>query len=233
MSSFPQPTVAPERSYINAPETPLSNYGCVRKHRRDSTARTVLTQRVRRPSWPSVAAVSRVGDSTPEGLEYADPTEQLDLVEPPEASSQGCAKIELPLGIPPGRGGVQHDLTLRYDSGGGNGWLGTGWDLNVGEVSVATRWGVAPPPVRRRERDDLLDGEMLSPTAIRSEPESPRVVDRRLHPPGRCAGSTSTHAHRWRPQQTEERLQAGRSDHGDEHPPADGMGTACWRPLIR
>jgi hypothetical protein len=75
-----------------------------------------------------------LGDGSLAGLQYADPTEQLAIVSPPDATSQGNATLSHPILIPPGRGGVQPDLTLHYDSSNGDGWLGLGWDLSLGEV---------------------------------------------------------------------------------------------------
>ncbi len=119
----------------------------------------------------------KLGSDGLEGLQFGDPTEQIDLVEPPVANNQGNAGLSLPLTIPPGRGGVQPDLTLQYDSGGGNGWLGMGWDLNVGEISVDTRWGVPRYLPGQESETYMLDGAVLSPTAVRSDLED-RVPER-------------------------------------------------------
>jgi hypothetical protein len=70
----------------------------------------------------------------------ANPTEGLAIVEPPEASNDGGAHLSYPLIIPKGRG-IRPQFSLEYDSGGGNGWVGQGWDLCVGEIRVDTRWG--------------------------------------------------------------------------------------------
>src|SRR5262245_29314606 len=45
-----------------------------------------------------------LGNGSLEGLQYADPTEQLALIDPPAASSQGNATLTHTLLIPPGRG---------------------------------------------------------------------------------------------------------------------------------
>src|SRR5215207_9102145 len=81
-----------------------------------------------------------IGDGSTAALQFADPNEALALVEPPGASNDGGAHLSYPLLIPKGRG-IAPDLSLEYDSGGGNGWVGLGWDLSVGEISVDTRWG--------------------------------------------------------------------------------------------
>ena len=50
----------------------------------------------------------------------------------------GTGNLSVPIVIPPGRGGVQPDLTLVYSTGNGNGPFGLGWSLNVPGVSRDT-----------------------------------------------------------------------------------------------
>ncbi len=131
------------------------------------------------------ASLPRVPQLTPpelgggglDGLQSADPTSMIDLVAPPEADNQGDANLEQPLWIPPGRGGVQPDLTVRYSSAGGAGWIGTGWDLDVGAVEVDTLWGVPRYDAARESETYTLDGDQLSPTAVRTV-WGPRVAER-------------------------------------------------------
>jgi RHS repeat-associated protein len=60
-----------------------------------------------------------------------------------ESSSNGAAKTSLKLFVPPGRGGLAPELTVTYDSQRGNGWLGVGWDLEVGAIRRSTKHGVS------------------------------------------------------------------------------------------
>src|SRR5215210_1655284 len=83
---------------------------------------------------------AQIGDGSIDGLQFPDPTESLAMVEPPGASNDGGAHLSYPLLIPKGRG-IAPNLALEYDSGGGNSWVGQGWNLSVGEISVDTRWG--------------------------------------------------------------------------------------------
>ncbi|MCP4542719.1 MAG: hypothetical protein GY832_36820 [Chloroflexi bacterium] len=124
-----------------------------------------------------------LGSANLDGLQFADPAAQIDLVQPPSANNQGDAQIIHPLSVPPGRAGLQPDLSLTYSSSGGNGWVGLGWDLSVGEVTIDTRWGVPRYDSGKETETYILDGEILSPTAVRStllDRVSDRVFQRRI-----------------------------------------------------
>jgi RHS repeat-associated protein len=134
---------------------------------------------------PTQITPGDLGEDAMDGLQYADPVENLDLIAPPEVDQQGGAGLSHPLTVPAGRADLAPDLQLAYDSGGGNGWVGVGWDLSLGAVEVDTRWG-APLFCPRSEGPTcdnvesetyLLDGEVLAPTAVRSAFQ-PRVADR-------------------------------------------------------
>src|SRR5437868_631201 len=110
---------------------------------------------------------AEIGDGSIDGLQFPDPTEGLALIEPPAASNDGGAHLSYPLLIPKGRG-IAPNLALEYDSGGGNGWVGQGWDLSVGEISVDTRWGAPRFDANRESETYLLDGAMLIPNSLTS-----------------------------------------------------------------
>jgi YD repeat-containing protein len=48
----------------------------------------------------------------------------------------------VPILVPPGRSGIQPNLNLTYNSYQGNGWIGVGWNLDVGSIQRSTRYGV-------------------------------------------------------------------------------------------
>jgi YD repeat-containing protein len=54
----------------------------------------------------------------------------------------GRATLSLPVPVPPGRKGVQPALALSYSSSGRNGWLGAGWNLELGAIERSTKNGV-------------------------------------------------------------------------------------------
>ena len=103
-------------------------------------------------------------------IKAADPGANINLIEPPQANNMGDARISYPIEIPPGRNGMQPQLALTYNSYGGNGWVGLGWDLNVPAITVETRWGVPRYNHDYETETYLLNGQMLTPVAHRSEP---------------------------------------------------------------
>ena len=54
----------------------------------------------------------------------------------------GTGNLSIPLGLPPGRSGLQPELVLRYSTGAANGPFGLGWSLGVPSVSRKTAKGV-------------------------------------------------------------------------------------------
>ncbi|MEG2071235.1 MAG: SpvB/TcaC N-terminal domain-containing protein, partial [Bacteroidales bacterium] len=66
-----------------------------------------------------------------------------------------------PLDIPAGRQGMQPQLALSYSSGGGNGWLGVGWDISLPAITVETRWGVPRYDHSKESEVYVLNGEQL------------------------------------------------------------------------
>ena len=54
----------------------------------------------------------------------------------------GTMSYQVPIEAPPGRNGMQPLLALKYRSSNGNGWVGMGWELEVGAIERSTRNGV-------------------------------------------------------------------------------------------
>ena len=119
----------------------------------------------------------KLGDGSIDGLQYPDPAEGLAMVDPPVADSGGGAQLSYPLVIPPGRG-ITPDLALNYDSGGGPGWVGLGWDLSVGEISVDTAFGAPHFDPAYESESYLLDGDVLVPNAVDGAWELRQAGDR-------------------------------------------------------
>ena len=82
----------------------------------------------------------------------------------------GTGSLSIPIAVSPGRSGFSPQLTLSYDSGGGNGSFGLGWNLSVPSITRKTQKGL--PQYRDAEDSDifLLSGaEDLVPTLLRRE----------------------------------------------------------------
>ena len=54
----------------------------------------------------------------------------------------GGAEYTYPIFVPPGRAGHTPKLTLYYNSSSGNGWLGMGWQLDMGAIERSRKHGV-------------------------------------------------------------------------------------------
>lgn len=106
-----------------------------------------------------------IGDGSIDGLQYANPTENLALVDPPAPNNGGSAQLTYPLIVPHGRG-LTPELALNYDNGGDNGWTGLGWDLSVGDISVDTEFGAPRFSTTEETESYLIDGKMLVPNAL-------------------------------------------------------------------
>ena len=77
------------------------------------------------------------GGSSPEatGGTYSSP-------EAVTVSQTGAASFRYPIAAPPGRNGLQPNVSLNYSSYSGNGWIGVGWDLDLGSIQRSTRNGL-------------------------------------------------------------------------------------------
>ncbi|MFZ3090664.1 MAG: SpvB/TcaC N-terminal domain-containing protein [Nitrospirota bacterium] len=102
-------------------------------------------------------------------IKAADPGSQINLIEPPRANNTGDARLSYPIEIPPGRNGLQPQLAVQYNSSGGNGWMGIGWDIPIQSITIDTRWGVPRYDAAKETETYLLNGEQLTPAAHRGE----------------------------------------------------------------
>ncbi len=95
-------------------------------------------------------------------IKAADPTAKLNIIAPPSANNRGSANIQYAFEMPPARNGMAPSLGISYNSDGGNGWLGHGWDLSVPSISLDTRWGVPRYNLEEETETYSLSGSMLS-----------------------------------------------------------------------
>ena len=69
-------------------------------------------------------------------IKAADPSANINLIEPPQANNTGTANLSYPIEIPKGRGAYTPDLRVSYSSTNANGWMGLGWDIPIPSI----RW---------------------------------------------------------------------------------------------
>ena len=95
-------------------------------------------------------------------IKAADPTAKINIITPPTANSRGTANLQYSFEMPPARNGMTPNLGIQYNSDGGNGWLGEGWNMPVPSITIDTRWGVPRYDTAKETETYLLSGTMLS-----------------------------------------------------------------------
>jgi hypothetical protein len=125
---------------------------------------TMINAVVVAPEHPQVASFNPTEISD---IKAGDPSSQLHLIGPPSGTQKGDANLSYPIDVPPGRGSLQPQLSIRYDSSRGNGWLGVGWDLPLRAISIDTRFGAARYDAATETETYTLDGDQLTPMAHR------------------------------------------------------------------
>jgi RHS repeat-associated protein len=91
---------------------------------------------------PEMAETASFTPTTITDMKYADPGAQVVSVAPPSANERGTLNTSFPIKLPAARSGLVPSLNISYDSEGGNGWLGMGWNLQLPAITLDTRWGV-------------------------------------------------------------------------------------------
>ena len=92
-------------------------------------------------TFPSTATASSLGSSTQSAGSAPPPAATAIQSFQPDLFT-GRATSSIPLGVPPGRKGVQPSLALAYASSARNGMVGVGWSLDVGAIERSTKNGV-------------------------------------------------------------------------------------------
>ncbi|WP_305039221.1 SpvB/TcaC N-terminal domain-containing protein [Flavobacterium sp. SM15] len=94
-------------------------------------------------------------------IKIANPGAKVNLIDPPTANQQGDANLSYPIEIPAGRKGMQPNLTVQYNSGGGNGWMGLGWNISIPSIELDTQWGSPLFSATQETEIYTLSGEQL------------------------------------------------------------------------
>jgi RHS repeat-associated protein len=118
---------------------------------------------------PESPEVNAYNSNTMKGIKAANPAEAVNMIQPPQANSMGGAGISYPIETPAGRAGLQPQLAIGYNSGGGNGWLGIGWDLSLPSITIDTRWGAPRFDAQNETETYSMGGAQLSPVAHKGD----------------------------------------------------------------
>ena len=108
--------------------------------------------------------IPETGNYTPtsiRNLEYANPLEGMNIMEPPSANNNGNCSMNFPIKVPAGRNGMTPQISISYSSDTKDGIMGTGWSLNIPSITVDTRWGVPPYSALRESESYLVNGELI------------------------------------------------------------------------
>lgn len=130
---------------------------------------------------PEAPDVEGFSPTTMKGIKAANPSAAVNLINPPQANSRGNASLGYSIEIPAGRAALQPNVTINYNSGGNNGWLGLGWDLSVSAITIDTRWGVPRFDGQNETETYSLNGAQLSPVAHRGDLVA-RTAEKQFHP---------------------------------------------------
>ncbi len=130
------------------------------------------------PESPETAAFT---PTSMKDIKAADPSAAVVTIAPPSANNMGGANLGYPIKLPGGRQGIQPELAIQYSSGGGNDWLGLGWNLQIPSVMIETRWGVPRYDGVKETETYLLNGQQLYPVAHRGELQD-RTSEKRFYP---------------------------------------------------
>ena len=130
---------------------------------------------------PEVSPTVAFASTEIKDYKTAPPHDRISMINAPSPNNMGSASLSYPIEIPPGRAGMQPNLSINYNSEGGNGWLGVGWDLSVPSISVDTRWGVPLYDEQFETETYTFQGQMLYPVAHRGD-RVPREEDKVFYP---------------------------------------------------
>ncbi|QII70328.1 type IV secretion protein Rhs [Apibacter sp. B3706] len=99
--------------------------------------------------------------TTMSDIQVADPLSKVNIISAPTANNRGSAALSYTFEMPPARNGMSPSLGIQYNSDGGSGWLGEGWDMNIPSITVDTRWGVPRYDTSKETETYMMDGIQL------------------------------------------------------------------------
>ncbi|WP_159802450.1 SpvB/TcaC N-terminal domain-containing protein, partial [Flavobacterium sp. MK4S-17] len=110
------------------------------------------------PESPETASFT---PTTIADMKYVDPAAGVVSIAPPAPNSTGALTTSFPIKLPQGRNGLQPPVQVSYNSDGGNGWMGVGWNISTPAITLSTKWGVPTFNPLQESEIYLLNGEEL------------------------------------------------------------------------
>jgi RHS repeat-associated protein len=110
------------------------------------------------PEGPATTAYT---PTTMSDIKAANPATGVQVMGQPSVGNSGTASVSYPIEVPPGRNGMQPNLSVNYNSEGGSGYLGHGWSMPQSMISIDTRWGSPLFDIDNETEFYTLDGEQL------------------------------------------------------------------------
>jgi len=141
--SIPTDTIVKDQSKIIANTTHFTDY---------------IAGVIQAPESPETSSFTPTSISD---IQVANPTANIVQIQPPTANQQGDGTVDFPITLPPGRAGLQPNLSVSYNNNGSSGIVGQGWDINVPVISVDTRFGVPTYDPDYETESYLLNGEEI------------------------------------------------------------------------
>lgn len=141
--SIPTDTIVKNQSKIIANTTHFTDY---------------IAGVIQAPESPETSSFTPTSISD---IQVANPTANIVQIQPPTANQQGDGTVDFPITLPPGRAGLQPNLSVSYNNNGSSGIVGQGWDINIPVISVDTRFGVPTYDPDYETESYLLNGEEI------------------------------------------------------------------------
>jgi hypothetical protein len=110
---------------------------------------------------PEMAETSSFAPTTITDMKYANPSAGVVSIPPPTPNNNGNVSTSFPIKLPNGRNGMSPSLAVNYNSEGGNGWMGHGWNLQLPSITIDTRWGVPKFDLTNETEIYQLNGQTL------------------------------------------------------------------------
>jgi len=114
-------------------------------------------------AMPDHPETNAFNPNTMKDIKAADPSANINLMEPPSANMNGDAAVQYPIEIPKGINGVQPSVALSYNSSASATWCGYGWDVDVSSISIDTKWGTPKYSDTPVPDTYVMDGQTLVP----------------------------------------------------------------------